>query len=63
MATRKWKWNCYNMARALGYEKVMPDIKERIYAAVMESDVSRIMATARNMLDNYEKRWYAVKSR
>lgn len=50
MARRSLKLKTWQIARALGYVRVMPDIKTRIYEAVTEADVYRVMATARHLM-------------
>ena len=48
--TKNEKRRYYNMAKTLGYERVMPDIKQRIYAAETEAEVIRVMTTARHKM-------------
>lgn len=50
MATRQYKRHAYNVAKALGYLAVYPDIKERIYGATTEREVTRVLITARHMM-------------
>lgn len=47
---RNEKRKAWNVAKQLGYTKVMSDIKERIYAAASETELIRILATARHMM-------------
>lgn len=46
---KKDKRAAYLIALQLKYDKVLPDIKERIYAAESESEITRILVTARHM--------------
>lgn len=50
METRNMKRDAYNIARELGYERVMPDIKQRIYACSTETEITRIMYNARHLM-------------
>lgn len=45
------KRNAYNTAKQLGYEKVMPDIKARIYACHTEEEITRVLITARHAME------------
>lgn len=47
---RNEKRRAWNKAKALGYVRVMPDIKERIYASGSEMELTRILITARHMM-------------
>lgn len=47
---RKYKREMINNARSLGYMRVMPDIEQRILEAATESEVIRIMITARHLM-------------
>lgn len=50
MTLKQYKRRTYDTAKQLGYERIMPDIKCRIYTAESEDDVSRIMTTARHKM-------------
>lgn len=47
---RNEKRKAWNTAKALGYTNVMPDIKKRIYASESETELTRILTTARHMM-------------
>ena len=50
MTLRQFKRRTYDAAKQLGYERIVPDIKCRIYTAESENEVSRIMTTARHKM-------------
>lgn len=47
MATRQFKRRAYQIGVALGYLNIMPDLRDRIYSAVTEDEVTRILTTCR----------------
>lgn len=56
MAKKSFKNSQYLIGKDLGYERVMPDLYERIYACVTESEVVRVMITARHLMCDREIR-------
>ena len=49
MTLKQRKLECRRIARQLGYDKVMPDIFNRINAARTEIELTRVMTTARHI--------------
>ena len=47
---RQIKRDYFRKAKQLGYLDVMPDIKKRIYASERETNILRIMTTARHLM-------------
>lgn len=47
---RSEKRKAWNVAKQLEYIRVIPDIKKRIYASESETELTRILTTARHMM-------------
>ena len=43
------KRKAYLIAKQLGYEKLMPNIKSRIYSCTTQEEITRVLITARHM--------------
>ena len=47
MASRQFKRRAFQVGVQLGYLNIMPDLDDRIYSAVTEEEVTRILTTCR----------------
>ena len=45
-----YKRSMCKAARELGYERVMPDVRQRIFACKDEVEISNIMSTCRHLM-------------
>lgn len=50
MALYNYKRSHYKAGRELGYERVMPDLKLRIFSCKSEDEVDRVMVTCRHLM-------------